>query len=412
MKSNKVLNGILSAILLVIIACFVAVFALPNLQGKIADSLVEKSQKYQDSVNMNEELTIDIQTQEEIIHNLNLSVAIKDENIQQLNNLIEEKEGAISLLQERKILLELALENSNADLESSLLEIEEIMEEVNFLTGEIANLNTLLTNEKRASKDLVYKINYLTERINELNNINSALSSEGDFSLNLIDNKGYYFNIWGFGLTDYTYQRDYNVFTRQNFINASANPQIAYKESIYYNLRVQSLNINSSIEKSTYYEVVDSTEVNIVIEDWITGEEYNSVTEYIQANEGISNFVLNEDYHTDVELLPYTELEARALGLIISSTYAPLKRFDAVIKIQPLYTFTNGIYVSSDGDVLELNNNMQVFYNGYQGFYSYQGAYIDIYDFAFDSGIERGDAHIIGDNSISWNGKTFILSNN
>ena len=166
MKANKFWISFLACFVVIVLLGVIAIFAIPSLQTNMADSIVEKSQKYKDICDENDTLKTEL-----TIKNLEYS-----NTVSKLNTAQTSLTNEIALNAQLNTQLASAI-NEKTILQSSLndkdADIQTLNAQITAKNSEIANIQTLLDNSNTRIDDLE---NYIADLENQVTSLNLEIA--------------------------------------------------------------------------------------------------------------------------------------------------------------------------------------------------------------------------------------------
>ena len=162
MKANKFWISFLACFVVIVLLGGIAIFAIPSLQTNMADSIVEKSQKYKDICDENDTLKTEL-----TIKNLEYSNTVSKLNTAQTsltNEIVLNAQLNTQLASaiNEKTILQSSLNDKDADIQT-------LNAQITAKNSEIANIQTLLDNSNTRIDDLE---NYIADLENQVTSLN------------------------------------------------------------------------------------------------------------------------------------------------------------------------------------------------------------------------------------------------
>ena len=177
MKANKFWISFLACFVVIVLLGGIAIFAIPSLQTNMADSIVEKSQKYKDVCDENEALKTELS-----IKNLQYTntVALLNTAQTSLTNevaLNTSLNAQLESVRNEKALLQASLSDKDADIQTLNTQIQEKDIEITNIQTMLDNSNSRIAELQTYIADLENQIISLNMRISQLENISRTVNN-------------------------------------------------------------------------------------------------------------------------------------------------------------------------------------------------------------------------------------------
>ena len=315
-SSGKFFWGSLIGIILSIGIIAGLIFGVPTVQSEIAESFVEKSPTYQSTKLANDDLKIE-------------------------------------------------LDNSNIDLLSTRAEVSLANEEIDQLEDNISSLEELISEYEDRISYLEYQVDFYKSESNEIRRVLNAQFDGEDLyldlyairhDLRLTNNQMIY---------DHQNQTDQTYITRDDLINALPLNVRSVEKCYWYHIGSRSLNRYDTLLKTVNYIAYSDCTQEVVFIDVTSGEVIPSISDYIDYYADSETFEICADFVDSIEMEFYTAEENQALGHQYSDTTIPIKKLKLTLKIHPWFNLQKGLYVSSEGDEIRINNSNSAYGTAY-----------------------------------------------
>ena len=350
-SSGKLLWGSIIGIVLSIGIISGVVLGLPDVQTILADTFIEQSQIYMASKQENDSLKIE-------------------------------------------------LNDTNDDLSSTQNELDLANEELLLLKNDISHLENQVNTYETERDELIRSFNEMQE--------------DDDLYLQLyiirydlhLNNDQIIYDIA-------PQQCDQKYISRSDLINSLPLQINNIQKCYWYDLICRSLNKNERVLKSVYYNASNAISKEIVFIDEITGEEISSISDYIDYYEDVDTFEICADFFSTTEIEFYTAEECDANGYYHSDISMPVKSIRITLKIHPMFHLVKGLYISDEGDRIQLNNSSSTYgvayYHGRFCNYGDNRSSIDFFNFQ-DGTYSSYKGDIISNESFIIDDKLYTLA--